>query len=809
MSFSTFPAALPYVAAVHENDVLDKLVESLSKEEVTDLKVTEVVDSGEVSSRFVEAFDKMVDLKDGKDVALTDNGALTNTTTQDACLDLFYGIDNTGDYQKKLLDAAWEQDRDFTLHIIFYARSIHRGKSLKEAFFSAFCWLLQKSPKTAIRNLHVLIDGTIKTDAALQDQKRRKKAMEEDGFDMVAESKVELRRDFKTHGYWKDLATILTIYCQGELDGPGKDTSKAECSEFKVRRNARGAHKQQLENNTYKALSWPKMECKDFKLRRDTRRAREQRCKARREMDTEEREKDAQHHIQVGQKKTEEARALAKEQRLAVRHERNQHVGQLLEKDNVYQALHVTIARLFADQLRKDVAQMEENKGKIKAGQYRKYYYALSHNLSLAAKWAPSLGFSHDKHTFLATTIAENLFPPITYQEKDETRVHYLNKVRELYRKQYLSPLRAALDLTEHHMAPGKWNTIDYRHVPAVCLEQNIGKFFQHSPDELILYMEKVATGEKKVSGSTLQPNQLVYKVFYPSLPESLMKILNTRPEIHAKFMEMGYNLVNGQWDTLINSIRNAGKIDNPTKGHVGLGECMAVCDVSGSMYGGGDSKPENQPIFAAIGLSMVISNLAKPPFNGRVITFTDVPSLLKIDTSMSFSNQVEVVKRSDAGYNTNIRAVFIDLLLPMAKKYELRQEDMIKRLFIFSDMEFDCGYTGSDEFLTTYEFIKDEYKKAGYEVPELVWWNLATPNKYDDQLNAPVTKDNEGVALLSGFSASMVKTFLDGDMEEEAEASDQSEKSTNKPKKAKMTPYEFMKKAVYHESFQGLQVFA
>jgi hypothetical protein len=784
MSFATFPAALPYVVAVNENGILEKLVESLSKEEVMDLKVTEVSESGEMSNRFVEAFDKMANIQDGKDVALTDNGALTNTTTQDACLDLFYGIDNTGALQKKLLDAAWEQDRDLTLHIMFYARSIHRGKSLKDAFFSAFCWLLQKNPRTAIRNLHVLVDGTIKTDAALQDQKRRKKAMEEDGFDMVTESKSELRREFKTHGYWKDLATILTIYCQGELDGPEKDT--------------------------YKALSWPKTECKDVKARKVARRAREDRCKARREMVAEEREKDAQHYIEIGRKKTEEARALAKEQRLAVRHERNQRVGKLLEEDKVYQALHVTIARLFADQLRQDIAQMKENKEKIETGVYKKYYYALSHNLSLAAKWAPSLGFSHDKHTFLATTIAEILFPSSTFQEKDETRDHYLNKVRELYRKQYLSPLRAAMDLTEHHMAPGKWNTIDYRHVPAVCLEQNVGQFFKHSPDELIRYMEKVAKGEKKVSGSTLQPNQLVYKVFDPNLPESLMKILNTQPEIHAKFMEMGYNLVNGQWDTLINSIRDAGAIDNPSKGHVGLGECMAVCDVSGSMFGGGASKPENQPIYAAIGLSMVISNLAKPPFNGRVITFTDVPSLLKIDTSMSFSQQVEVVKNSDAGYNTNIRAVFVDLLLPMAKKYELRQEDMIKRLFVFSDMEFDCGCTGSDEFLTTYEFIKEEYKKAGYEVPELVWWNLTTPNKYDDQLNAPVTKDNEGVSLLSGFSASMVKTFLDGDMEEEAEAevNAQSETSTGKPAKAKMTPCEFMKKAVYHESFQGLQVF-
>jgi Domain of unknown function (DUF2828) len=39
---------------------------------------------------------------------------------------------------------------------------------------------------------------------------------------------------------------------------------------------------------------------------------------------------------------------------------------------------------------------------------------------------------------------------------------------------------------------------------------------------------------------------------------------------------------------------------------------------------------------------------------------------------------------------NTNFNAVFTKLLLPMAKEAQLPKYEMIKRLFVFSDMEFD-----------------------------------------------------------------------------------------------------------------------
>jgi hypothetical protein len=55
----------------------------------------------------------------------------------------------------------------------------------------------------------------------------------------------------------------------------------------------------------------------------------------------------------------------------------------------------------------------------------------------------------------------------------------------------------------------------------------------------------------------------------------------------------------------------------------------------------------------------------------------------------------------------------------------------MVKRLFVFSDMQFDESLTrnlddgDASEWETTHDRVVKEFKAAGYEVPEIVYWNL------------------------------------------------------------------------------------
>jgi len=128
---------------------------------------------------------------------------------------------------------------------------------------------------------------------------------------------------------------------------------------------------------------------------------------------------------------------------------------------------------------------------------------------------------------------------------------------------------------------------------------------------------------------------------------------------------------------------------------------------------------------------------------------------------------------------NTNLEAAF-KAILDHAKKYYVRCEDMPTTLIILSDMEFDAcvsagpitsrfsysrGYSvdpyarGSQPVnQTLFENLRTQYEASGYRLPKVVFWNLSSRHK-----NFPVTIRDEGTALISGFSPTIVKQVLGG----------------------------------------------
>ncbi|KAI9170159.1 hypothetical protein LWI28_023429 [Acer negundo] len=79
----------------------------------------------------------------------------------------------------------------------------------------------------------------------------------------------------------------------------------------------------------------------------------------------------------------------------------------------------------------------------------------------------------------------------------------------------------------------------------------------------------------------------------------------------------------------------------------------------------------------------------------------------------------------------------------------------MIKRLFVFSDMEFDNASVNPWE--TDYQVIVRKYTEKGYglAVPEIVFWNLRHSRA------TPVPRKQKGAALLSGFSKNLLEIVL------------------------------------------------
>ena len=60
------------------------------------------------------------------------------------------------------------------------------------------------------------------------------------------------------------------------------------------------------------------------------------------------------------------------------------------------------------------------------------------------------------------------------------------------------------------------------------------------------------------------------------------------------------------------------------------------------------------------------------------------------------------------------------------------------------------------------FQMLERKYAEAGYEMPNLVFWNVASANNG----NVPVTKNKQGVALVSGSSPSVVQSVLGGEID-------------------------------------------
>ena len=302
-----------------------------------------------------------------------------------------------------------------------------------------------------------------------------------------------------------------------------------------------------------------------------------------------------------------------------------------------------------------------------------------------------------------------------------------------------------------------------------------------------------MASGKRTISGGTLLPHSLLKE----ALAANAMKKKGVDPVVQADIQ-----VIEAQWKTMVEKLRESGTLDN----------CMAVCDVSGSMGSLSSQAHDDQvrPILPAVALSIVLAQVSREPWANSFITFSARPQIVKLDPTAGLVETATTMNRANWDMNTDFNAVFTKLILPMAIEHKLAKEEMIKRLFVFSDMEFDQSQeAGMGQWTTEHEKMAKAFEKAGYDVPEIVYWNLQGA-----QGAKPVKADWEGVALMSGFSSNMLKVFMDNGEVEEEEVVEMEENGeleegivVLKKTKEKMSPEEMMKKALNRPSYATLVV--
>ena len=395
---------------------------------------------------------------------------------------------------------------------------------------------------------------------------------------------------------------------------------------------------------------------------------------------------------------------------------------------------------LFADKLREDltelkiseiveaanvdeVSETETNKKKAKAK---------VNNVSLCAKWAPSENDRNDTRKHFARKIAS-----ILYGKEDKRKM-------EKYRKEYLAPLRNKINIVEKLMCDNEWDKINYEGVPGVASRRLHKAFSNHDGDRYCEYLAKVRSGEAKINVTGILPHELAN--YYVNLR-------NSQEEYEEN------ETIELQWRTIVDNVKSCGI----------LGNSLAIIDLSGSMFSASNG---SIPAQVAISLGIITSLCCKGMFKNKFITFSENPELVSlipddlykeytekgIDPSLytCFKSLVDV----DFGYNTNF-VKCCDMIIKYGKDNNINDEDMPKKLFIFTDMQFDEATNENDKeksgIETLYKTIVKMFKAADYTAPKFIFWNLNSSHKE----SFPVNCKTEGTAMISGFSEQLLKIFM------------------------------------------------
>ncbi|KDQ56469.1 hypothetical protein JAAARDRAFT_48320 [Jaapia argillacea MUCL 33604] len=709
---------LPYIPELYNPNFLDVLL-PLKATSSVDVAMS---DSSKPSYASV-AKNAMIDaLKSTANRAWTDNGAPTHSSTGSATLDAFQTLTKyaSGEVIFSCLDKAWREDPELTLRIIWNVRSIHDGKGEKEVFYQCFGWLFKNHPRTAVLNLPQLVTRVCSTDSGKG----------------KAKAKPKFRDAGASHGYYKDLLNILCLATVDELGPLAKPATFLHTPKTPPRRSSN--------------RQWDRISAAE-RIRLN-------------EADPKRRER----RLEKAKKHDEGLKLKGKEKRAQENAKAHRRLLRKLE-DKAFRALYVMVARLFAERANEDIELLQRFNSLPQTEETKNERYTILRQITFAGKWAPTPGHSHDRPTNISTAISLLLHhsglvtPTLSSHASPQTALNSIDThiLRSFYSHWLLKPLRAILSCPEPLMSANRWTSIVYSRVPSICMKNNMTHFIAHDPSGFEKYLTKVEEGKRSISGAVLMPHEIVQEVL--SLGSDLHKSGSLKEDVVKRVAETRVRVFEAQWKTLIERLKDSGTLDN----------ALAVCDVSGSMgsiHFGGRVRRNDQvsPILPAISLSLVLAQVAKPPFNNGFITFSQNPEYVTVDVEKDgLLKTIQDMSGADWGMNTDLHAVFVKLLLPLAVKNKIPQEDMIKRLFIFSDMQFDSASTdvyhrGSANWETNHDSIAKAYREAGYEMPQIVYWDLAAEYR-----NVPVESERKGVALMNGFSSAMLKVFM-GEVEEE-----------------------------------------
>ena len=290
--------------------------------------------------------------------------------------------------------------------------------------------------------------------------------------------------------------------------------------------------------------------------------------------------------------------------------------------------------------------------------------------------------------------------------------------------KQYRKLLVRLTNVVETPMCSKDWSSIDYSKLPSLASSRYQRAFLKNDTkryEEFKLALEK---GETTVNAGALYPYDVVKSLQFN-----------------------GDNTVSqAQWESLPNYMEDS------------TDRILPIVDVSGSMTCSAGNNPNLTCLDVAVSLGLYISERNEGVFKDTFLTFSSNPSLQVLNGPLV--DRLSQLKCADWAMSTDLQKAF-KLILNQAVKHNVPVEEMPTKLLILSDMEFNEATSSNWDRVsewnpTAQQMIKGMYEEAGYEMPDIVYWNIQSRND-----NCPTRFDETGTALVSGFSPSIMRSIL------------------------------------------------
>ena len=291
--------------------------------------------------------------------------------------------------------------------------------------------------------------------------------------------------------------------------------------------------------------------------------------------------------------------------------------------------------------------------------------------------------------------------------------------------KRYRKTLSTGSTTVETDMCSKKWKVIDFGKVPSLAISRYRKAFNKNAPAEFNAYVDSLTKGTATVNAGAIYPYDVIKNVNFGWSGNFELPLVES-------------NFIAQQWNAL--------------EDFVGDANVLPLVDVSGSMNTQVGGNLNLKALNVAISLGLYVADKNQGKFKDTFLTFSSNPELLHLKGDII--SKMRQMSTSKWGGSTDLHAAFTKIL-NTALAFDVPKSEMPKTLIIFSDMQFNQCARYDDSAI---EMIRRKYTKAGYEIPNVVFWNLSASD------NIPVKYTENGVALVSGFSPSVMKAVIQGD---------------------------------------------